>query len=114
MPTLNPGSFDRRITLQTLAVGKSDLHERTTSAQDVATVWARWEDLRGRELFAQGQEQLVYEARCVIRWRSDVQADWRVVYRGVVYDIVGQPIERGRREFLELMLVSNARARASA
>ncbi|RZI79806.1 MAG: head-tail adaptor protein [Rubrivivax sp.] len=107
------GELAHRVTLQAPAQTQNDLGERQLDWIDLPnhTVWAKWLDLRGRELFAQGQQQTSSEARCVIRFRSDANEHTRVVYRDQAYSIVGRPIVLGRRQFLELMLTSGPRER---
>lgn len=108
------GELTQRITLQTSAQIPNAIGERKQGWQNLATtprVWAKWQDLRGRELFAQGQMQTSSEARCVIRYRDDVNEHTRVVYRDRAFAIVGRPIVLGRNQFLELMLSSGPRER---
>jgi len=114
MATLPPaGELNQRVRLQAPAQTQNDLGERTPTWEDlpIPTVWAKWLDLRGRDLFAQGQQHVSAEARCVIRFRADVDEHTRVRYRDLAYSIVGRPIVLGRRQFLELMLTSGPRER---
>lgn len=54
---------------------------------DMATVWARIEALSGRALIAAQQAQSEVSARILIRHRTDIQPDWRVVHGSDIYDI---------------------------
>ncbi|RZI79485.1 MAG: head-tail adaptor protein [Rubrivivax sp.] len=109
----NAGELSQRVKLQTSAQAENALGEREPTWEDLsfADVWAKWQDLRGRELSSQGQMQTSAEARCVIRFRGDVNEHTRVMYRDQAYSIVGRPIVLGRRQFLELMLTSGPRER---
>lgn len=107
------GELNKRVTLQASAQVLNELRERVQTWQPLpsGTVWAKFQDLRGRDFFAQGQMQTAVEARCVIRYRADVTAHTRVLHDGVAYSIVGKPIVLGRKQFLELMCTSGPRER---
>lgn len=99
------GEYREQVLLQAPAQSAPDArgHGATTFV-DVATVWAAPEPLRGREFFAAGQQQAAAEVRFRIRWRTDVLASWRVVWRGTAYALVAPPIDTlGLRLQLELM-----------
>lgn len=102
---LDTGAFDQRLTLQAPALGAVDArgHGPDTFV-DVATVWGSAEPLRGREFFAAGQQQAQAEIRFRIRHRTDLLATWRIVWRGVAYQLTAPPIDvQGARIQLELM-----------
>lgn len=106
------GVMDQRIQLQQRAAGVSaELGEPTGAWQNVgAPVWAQAEPLRGREFFASGQMQAAVDVRFRLRWRADVQATWRVLWRGEPYDIAGHPIDvGGQQQWLELMCTKGIR-----
>lgn len=56
---------------------------------DVDNVWAAKEPLSAREFIASQAIQSQVSEKFVIRYRSDVNATWRVVYRGKIYNIEG-------------------------
>ena len=107
---MNAGDLDQRLTLQSRAAGIDVLGQPAGAWQTVATVWGKARPLRSRELFAAGQIQNVTDTEFTIRYRSDVRATWRVVWRGVPYDITGEPIDVGaKREALHLLAATGVR-----
>ncbi len=99
-----------QVTLQLRTAGTDAHGQESTTWTDVATVWAKAEPLRGRDFFAAGQTQSGVTTRFAIRWRADLTGVHRVLWRGVPYDIDGQPIDvDGRRHTLELMCTTGVR-----
>ena len=108
------GALDQRVTLQAPRSTVDGRGQRILEWEDVATVWAQAQPLRGREFFAAGQMQSSVEVRFRIRHRPDVQGSWRLLWRGVPYALVGEPIDvDGGRHTLELMCASGNRAEAA-
>lgn len=83
------GSLRNRITLQRPVVAVSAYGEHSTTWEDAAEVWANFVPSSVREFIASQQLQSQVTARVVIRFRDDVDATWRIAYRGKVYDIAG-------------------------
>ena len=107
---ITAGALDQRLTLQSRAAGADVLGQPSGAWQTVATVWGRARPLRSRELFAAGQVQNVSDVEFTIRWRSDVLATWRVLWRGTPHDITGAPIDvDGQRQYLQLLAASGVR-----
>lgn len=99
------GAYTARVQLLRPVPGKDARGQALDQFEPVgAPIWAAPEPLRGRELFAAAQHQAQIDVRFVIRWRADVLASWRVVWRGIAYDLVAPPIDTlGQRVQLELM-----------
>lgn len=55
----------------------------------IAEVWAALEPLSAREFIQSGASQSQVSARITLRYRSDLNATWRIVYRGQVYNPEG-------------------------
>jgi len=71
---------------------------------DVASVWAEIVPMSAREFIAASAEQSEVRGRMVIRYRDDVDATMRVLYRGRYYAIFGaMPDDVSGREHLTLM-----------
>ena len=87
------GELSQRLTLESRAAGSDALGQESGPWVAVATVWARARPLRSRELFAAGQTGSVAEVEFTIRYRSDVLSTWRATWKGVPYEIVGEPID---------------------
>jgi len=104
------GALRERVKLQRPAAGIDALGQALDTWEDVATVWARVEPMRGREYFAAAQVQSTAEVRITIRHRTDIDATWRVQHRGVAHALVSPPIDpHARKETLELMCTTGAR-----
>lgn len=107
---LNAGPMDQRITIQRRVDARNAMGENAYTWQDVATVWARAEPLRGREWFAAAQMQATADVRFTIRYRADLDATMRVLWQGQPHDIVAPPIDvAAARETLELMCLQGVR-----
>lgn len=99
-----------QIVLQARAAGVDAHGQEATTWTTLATVWAKTEPLRGRDFFAAGQTHSGVTTRFAIRWRADLTGAHRVLWRGVPYDIDGQPIDvDGRRHTLEMMCQTGVR-----
>lgn len=55
---------------------------------DQAEIWAAAEPLTGREFFAAQQDQGEIDIRFRIRYRTDVNNEWRIIWGGNPYEIV--------------------------
>lgn len=66
------------------------------------TTRASFEPLIGREFFAAEQVNSQVEVKFRIRYREGIRSNFRVVHRGVPYEILYEPIDVGgnRRELL--------------
>lgn len=56
---------------------------------DVASVWGSMEPLSAREFIAANTEQSEVRGKAVIRYRDDIDATMRIVYRGKRHNILG-------------------------
>lgn len=108
-PALHPAQLDQRVTLRQRAAGVDGLGQASGAWQDVATVWAQVQPLRGREYFAAGQLQAEVSVRMRIRWRAGVVPTMRADWRGVPHDIVSVVDVDGARVVLELMCAQGVR-----
>jgi len=52
-----------------------------------ASVWAEVAPLSGREFIAANAVQSEVRARITLRYRDDVDSDWRISFRGKIYNI---------------------------
>lgn len=104
------GEMDQRVVLQQRAAGVDGRGQASGAWADVATVWARVRMAGVRDFAAADQQQSTLDAVLQIRWRADVQAHWRVMWRAQPYEIVGEPIDLdGARHTLELRLTKGVR-----
>lgn len=76
--------FQRPVYTQNTTTGAME-----ASWTDVADVWAAIEPLSGREFISAQSEQSKIVARFVIRSRSDLSADMRILHNGKIYNVEG-------------------------
>lgn len=102
---MQAGRLNRRITLQSLTVGKGTSGGmKKTWVNFASSVPAAVRNLSGNERRATSVGGQVAEARTefTIRYRSGVTADMRVLYQGAVYNIRHVNDWMGKRESLVL------------
>ncbi len=75
---MEAGKLRHQVTIKKPVETQNTYGEPEVRWQDVATVWAQVEPLRGREYFAAKQMVSEVEARITIRYRSDVTAKMKV------------------------------------
>lgn len=105
---MNPSALSERVTIQQKSVTRAGNGEEVVAWTVVCVVSAAVTQLRGREFFAGAQMQDAIDVRIVIRYRTDVTRDMRVVRNGTILDIVSV-IETDRKTGLELMCMSGVR-----
>lgn len=106
---LDAGKLDQRITLQSRAAGTDGMGQASGAWQDVATVWAQVLPLRGREFFAAAAVQQEASIKVTLRYRPDVSPSMRVIWQGVAHDITSVVQLGGRKEWLELLMITGGR-----
>ena len=106
MTTLAAGDLRDRVQLQREDIAQNPTTgEMVATWQTVATVWADMHYQSVRDFVAASAEQSEVRGHTMIRFRSDVEAGWRVIYRGKFYRIVGvMPDNESGREHLTLAL----------
>lgn len=103
------GDFDQRVVLQSLTSSQSAMGDEAGAWSTITTVWARVEPLRGMAYFAAGQAQRTSDHRIIIRWRSDVAAGMRLLWRGEPYAIDAALDINAKKTELELMCTKGVR-----
>lgn len=84
---MNIGDLRHRITIQQPVESSNTFGEVEKTWQDVATVWASIEPLRGREYFDSQQINAEVTTRIRIRYRPGIKPKMRVVYGERIFDI---------------------------
>lgn len=104
---MNVGDMDRRIELRHASYATPDANGQrvATWATAYATVWAKKEEISGREYFAAETKQAENTVRFRIRYRSDVLATDRITCEERDYEVI-QTSEFGRRR--ELLIFARA------
>lgn len=101
---MKAGELRHRVTIQQRVTGQDEYGQPLNTWQDMATVWAKIEDLTGREYFsAQQIPTAQVSTRATIRWRADVKPEMRLVHGSRVLDIKAVLDPDGRRRQLQLM-----------
>ena len=105
MPAVASGNLRHKVQLQAKQITQDpNTGEMVDSWVTIAQPWAEIVPMSGREFMAAGAEQSEVRGRIVIRYRDDIDATWRVVYRGKAYAIFAvMPDEVSGREHLNLM-----------
>lgn len=83
------GKLNHRVRLESLETvqdSSGDPVEEWTHAGDV---WAEVAPVSAKEFVSSAAMQSKVVARITIRYRSDIQANWRIQFRGRYYNIEG-------------------------
>lgn len=100
-PRIEPGRFDREITIQENTPTRDEYGAETDAWSTFATGWAEKIYGAGKEFFSgqqlQAEEQVMYRTRHI----DGVKREMRILDDGIVYDILNVP-ERGRQRYLEI------------
>ena len=98
----DPGSLDRRITIQQATEAQDSKGQPIKTWAALATVWAEVIPVGGSEIFQARQVGAETVAKFRIRYRSDIERKMRVVYDSDNYDITDASEDRRfeRRQFL--------------
>lgn len=88
MSSLRAGELNKRINLATMEIRRGPLGEPLTSVPvSIATVWGKAENVSNRKIRTIDQQQVVETWQFTIRFRPDVQSDWKVSLDGEVYTV---------------------------
>jgi SPP1 family predicted phage head-tail adaptor len=88
MPAVASGKLRHKVQLQAQTVTQNpETGEMETVWATIAEPWAEIVPMSGREFLAASAEQSEVRGRIVIRYREDVDATMRVLYRGKYYAI---------------------------
>jgi len=93
---IGAGELDQRVTLQRPDSAPDGRGGVTKGWSDIATVWARVRPISGRERAAAGQIEAAATYRVTIRRRTDITADCRIVWQGIVMNIRSVPASGSR------------------
>lgn len=100
----NPGTLDRRSTLRYVVSAKDALGTMVDGFADFGKVWtSELKQFNGREYFAGDAKVAEATGWIRLRYKGDVDATWRILHDGRLYDIVW-PFEYGRRNYTDLLV----------
>jgi SPP1 family predicted phage head-tail adaptor len=95
------GRMDERVLLSTPTSVDDDEGGKTSTWVTFASVPAAIDSLRGDERFAAAASETTVTHKVLIRWHPDVTARTRMTWGDRVFEVVGPPVELGRRKLLE-------------
>lgn len=103
MTRIPAGILDRRVDIEQPVVARDAAYgaEQTTWSV-LASVWARVTEADRAEDSATGLRLASRRAVFRIRYRADVTAKMRIAYGGQKFNIVGDPVEVGRKIGLDI------------
>lgn len=97
------GELDRLVTLQSPSTTRDPVEGDLVPGWDwQGDVWAKLIERQVAGSEQAGQQTMMRSTTLRIRYRADVLASWRVLLDARVLQITGT-LERGRREYLDLM-----------
>lgn len=94
----------QQITIQVRSNKEDSLGQELLSWTTFANIWAKIEQLSGRELMTANAERAENIAKITIRYRSDIFEKMRVLHGNLIYDITSVSDIEGRKIELELMV----------
>ena len=98
------GELNQRVQLQRRVDTQDAAGQKVETWPAVATVFARVTNLSGLEQIKAGADTSVVSTSIVIRFRSDVDASMRVLYRSNVYKINAVLPDERLRQYIELLV----------
>lgn len=106
--SLAAGKLNCRVTIQCNKSSTGEFGEPVTAWADVAQVWASIAHKSGLETIKSGADISIVQASIRIRYREDVTAAMRVVYRNAIYDIRAVLRDVTRHEYCDLICEQGA------
>lgn len=99
----NPGEMRTQVVLKKRAVTSGSGGFKVAAAGDtIATVWAKWENAHGPDVWAAQSVGAVAPATVTIRYRSDVDQTCYVTRGSELYEIVSMDNIRNANEYIEM------------
>lgn len=111
MAAVASGKLRHKVQLQEQQITQDPVTgEMVTTWDTIAEPWAEVVPMSGREFLAASAEQSEVRGRIVIRYREDVDASMRFVYRGRYYNILAVlPDAESGREHMTCMVSEGVR-----
>lgn len=100
---MNTGKLRHRATIQQLVSTDDGAGGSIETWQNVATVWAAIEPLRGNERYTAQQVQSTLTHKVTIRYREGIKPQMRLTYKGRIFDIESVIDIEERHRWLELL-----------
>lgn len=97
----NPGEMRTQIKLKRRSITKASGFQSITPVI-VATVWAKWVNVHGSEVWAAQAAQVKEAATVLIRYREDVDTTCIIEKGGQDWEVVSVDNIQERNEYLEI------------
>lgn len=107
--TIQVYNLDTRVRFEGKSVTQDSVYgTEVISWVPIATVWAEVQDLlpsrNQLENVRNGIQVALARSRIRMRYRTDINATMRCFIGSVMYQVVSEPAEIGRHEFMELLI----------
>jgi len=91
------GYYRHIIDIQRKVAAKDEFGGDTFNWENIerGRVWANRNSISGRDLIAASAEHSEATVRFYINFRDDITGGMRIVWKGKIHDIVGEPIDIG-------------------
>ena len=107
IPALTSGDLDQRITLQQRDASRDSRGQKSETWINIATnptVFAKARPTTAREFQSANATQALGTIAFTIRYRTDINADMRVLWRGIAYELIAPPVDPdGARHAIEML-----------
>ncbi len=100
--TINPGELRTSVVLESRTITTNAGGAQEPSYTTIATVWAKWTNVHGSEVWTAQAVQAVHPATVLIRYRSDINLACAVSKGSERFEIVSIDNIGERNEYLEL------------
>ena len=97
------GQLDRRITIQTFSEATDNFGQEVKSFSTLASVWANVVEKVGREGEDGEMIAATKKVEFIIRYRTDVDEEMRIIYNSNTYKIQAIQSADARKAFLKIV-----------
>lgn len=99
---IQPGELNERVTLQNPSQTRTASGSPKLGWATTATVWAKVHGMSSRDVVMSMQAQSLVTHKIFIRFRDDVNAQTRILWRGATLEVVTH-LPRYDRTFIEII-----------
>ncbi|WAT01518.1 phage head closure protein [Rouxiella chamberiensis] len=100
---MEPGRFRHRVIIQTLKTIRSPSGQPVEEWVDSPPVSAEVKAISGAELMRSGAELAEAKYRVWMRYRDDIDATSRLLFRGQIFEITSPPMPNAKFSRLEIL-----------
>lgn len=84
---MQPGNFNCRIIIQKRGIIENEVGEQVKDWVQYKKIWAKKQRLKAQTSTVNGKETITYAYRFIVRYRTDIEEDMMLIYKGIAYDI---------------------------